>query len=414
MDSSETPGNSGWMLATTMVSVRPALSMPFRSEPSSKMLITLSGCSTRGIGGGAVSVNVCVVDFVRVTTTGVGDGVPGRNVSGVGTPLGTVVGYGVGVEANVAVGSGAVGVSAGVLVGVPVGGEVAVGGGVRLGVSCGVRVAVREGVLGGNVTGVDVRFTPDKLGPVARHEQVATATNANTTTNASLSSNRTLDCFTLCCMHQPGEVTPPCPRTAATGEWSSIAKQRCPTLYHRCPSRLAVFLCFRHREIRARRSTASCSWLARARSPVARATDPDIWPDLGPGIPADDGCDHRGSTGDPVWTHSGSGHVSSGPRPAHSGVIGFPEHGPGLRTSPQLPAVGDGVGVAAGSSVGVEVGTGVELGIAVGVSVGAGAVVAVDDGADTGVHVDVGAGIDVGVGVDVAVGPGVSGVGEGV
>jgi hypothetical protein len=44
------------------------------------------------MGGGAVSVNVSVVECVRVMTTGVGEGVPGRNVNGVGTPLGRLVG----------------------------------------------------------------------------------------------------------------------------------------------------------------------------------------------------------------------------------------------------------------------------------------------------------------------------------
>jgi hypothetical protein len=99
-----------------------------------------------------MSVCVSVVEFVRVITMGVGEGVPGKNVRGVGAPLGRLVGYDVGVWVDVAVGLGGVGVSVGVPVGVCASVGVAVGDGVRVGVELGVGVAVGEEVSGGSVT----------------------------------------------------------------------------------------------------------------------------------------------------------------------------------------------------------------------------------------------------------------------
>jgi hypothetical protein len=254
-----------------------------------------------------VSVNVRVAECVRVTTTGVGDGVPGRNVSGVGMPLGTLVGNGVGVEVGVAVGPGGVGVSVGVLVGVSVGVAVAVGNGVRLGVRLGVTVAVREGVLGGDVTVMPGVFAPDELGTAPRNEWAAAATNAKTTTNVSASSKRSVDCFTVYYTYQPNEVTSLCLKTAGAGERSSIAKQRCPTLYHKCLSRLPIVARIRCRGVPANRCKTGSSWPPLARSPVGWATDPDGWPDVRPDIPEDGACDYRRSTKDLAWTCSGSG-----------------------------------------------------------------------------------------------------------
>lgn len=104
-----------------------------------------------------------MVECVWVTTTGVGDAVPGRKVIGVGTPLGTLVAYGVSVKVDVTVGWGGMGV----LVGVSTGVGVAVGSGVTLGVRLGVGLAVEvalwEGVLGGNVSGKTIVLSSDEL-----------------------------------------------------------------------------------------------------------------------------------------------------------------------------------------------------------------------------------------------------------
>ncbi|MGD2103739.1 MAG: hypothetical protein PVJ55_01305 [Anaerolineae bacterium] len=129
------------------------------------MLTTFCGWSSRGIGAGGSNINVSVAEFVRVTTTGVGTGVPGGSVSGVVTVSGCAVSYGVGVWVDVVTGCGAVADGADVChepggcAGVSAGAVVAGSSGVRLGVRpC---VSVWEGVGENDAGAAGLSIIPD-------------------------------------------------------------------------------------------------------------------------------------------------------------------------------------------------------------------------------------------------------------
>jgi len=141
---------------------------------------------------------VVVAELVRVTTTGVGVGVPGRKVIGVGIPLGSGVGSGVGVSVGVGVGVG--GRGEGVMVGVGVldGVDVAVGEGVRLAVGLGVRVC---GSAVASETAVDVTPVEEDgwAGPASK--VIAVTTSARMATTVSAFSHRFLDStMVVCCL----------------------------------------------------------------------------------------------------------------------------------------------------------------------------------------------------------------------
>jgi hypothetical protein len=164
--------------------------------------MTFCGCFSIGTGVGGSSVRVSVVEWVRVTTTGVGVGVPGRKVIGVGMPFGSRVGNGVGVYVDVGVGVGgrgvgeAVGVAVGVVVGVRVGVwvevAVAVGSGVRLGVELGAAACREVSGVGGTDVPLDLR----QPGAVTWKEQFPTTSDSRTATNATPPNQRFLDLFT--------------------------------------------------------------------------------------------------------------------------------------------------------------------------------------------------------------------------
>lgn len=136
---------------------------------------------------------VVVAELVRVTTTGVGVGVPARKVIGVGIPLGNGVGSGVGVSVGVGVrvGGRGEGVSVGVGVLDGVGVDVAVAEGVKLGVELGVDVS------GGCVaaeTAVDgAAVKEDGWAGPAWNTLTATMASTIMTTSVSASSHRFLD-----------------------------------------------------------------------------------------------------------------------------------------------------------------------------------------------------------------------------
>jgi hypothetical protein len=141
-----------------------------------------------------------VVEWVRVTTTGVGVGVPGRNVIGVGIPLGNGVGNGVGVSVGVGVGVGE-GVVVGV--GVSVGVEVAVGDGVVVGVELGVTLGVGVSGLSAvcEAAGLDVAGVREEgwLEPTSK-AWTATTTRTRIATSVSPSSHRCLpSCIVVGC-----------------------------------------------------------------------------------------------------------------------------------------------------------------------------------------------------------------------
>ena len=162
-----------------------------------------------------------VAELVRVTTTGVGVGVPGRKVIGVGIPLGSGVGSGVGVSVGVGVRVGGRGEGVSVGVGVLDGVDVAVGEGAKLGVELGVDVSGGCVAAATAVDGAAVK--EDGWAGPASNTLTATITSTSMTTSVSAPSHRFLDSSIV--------VGCPLPAPAASDatfyhEWSARLEER--------------------------------------------------------------------------------------------------------------------------------------------------------------------------------------------